>query len=197
MKIQKIKGHESFALSYFIRVLTVIIICGGLCGIFTSCSGEYHLRKAYEKGALHNDTIYQNTSDTVYRFDTGFKFIEIPREVTVVKDSIYCDSNNLPVLVRQIAGKDSTQNIQVIRELNGNILKITAEREEQQLKIKQLTKQLTVITNQNKQLTKVNSRLKERLDAKGYSFTEAIGVGILIILAFVVLGIIIKRKTWT
>lgn len=75
-------------------LIRFLIIAVTLC----SCSGEYHLRKAYQKGALEQSVVdTMVVIDTVFTIDTAFIYEVSPDSVTYI-DTVYCDSNNLPQL---------------------------------------------------------------------------------------------------
>lgn len=180
-----------------IFLLFVVAVAVTLC---SGCSGSYHLRKAYEKGALKDDSTTQVSSDTVIKKMTGYEVIEIPYEKVVTKDSIYCDSNNLPVLVKGYVRGDSLINVK--RELRGNILTITAERDSLKRRIEYQYDKIMMVTTQVTNLKKVNSDLKEELkkaneEARLTWYEEGlmwIGGAFLVLLA-VALGVKVVRKS--
>lgn len=177
----------------FMAIAVTVTLCSG-------CSGEYHLRKAYEKGALKDDSTTQVSSDTVIKRVTGYEVIEIPYEKVVTKDSIYCDSNNLPVLVEGYVKGDSVINIK--RELRGNILTITAERDSLKRRIEYQYDKIMMVTTQVTNLRQINSELKEELkkaneEARLNWYEEAlmwIGGAFLVLLA-VAIGVKIIKRT--
>jgi hypothetical protein len=180
-----------------ILLLLVIAVAITLC---SGCSGEYHLRKAYEKGALKEDSTTQVSSDTIIKKMTGYEVIEIPYEKVITKDSIYCDSNNLPVLVKGYVKGDSLTKIK--RQLRGNILTITAERDSLKRRIEYQYDKIMMVTTQVTNLKQINSELTEELrkaneEARLTWYEEGlmwIGGAFLVLLA-VALGVKVIRKS--
>lgn len=76
---------------------------------FTGCSGEYHVRRAYAKGALidstRTDTV--TTSDTITLLDT-IRFVTPPDTLTRT-DTIECDSAG-NATIRRGAGSENVTN---------------------------------------------------------------------------------------
>ena len=179
--MKKIKGNLLF-----------VVLCFAVG--FVGCSDQYLLRKVYEKGLLENDTTVTTKSDTVTQTKVKYEFIEIPVEKTVTKDSIYCDSNNLPVLVLGDT-TSTTDNIELIRNLRGNILTTIAQRDSQRIRIKTLEETINITNNRNKTLVKLNSRLKEQLEKTGYSFMEAVGLGVIFVILLGLLGFGVRKFT--
>lgn len=93
----------TFKKTFLIGIIAIIMI---------GCSGEWHLKQAYKKGILSNDTITKTQIDTVY-FDTTVT-VEIPADSAFIVDSVYCDSLNNVVIQR-------------LREVSGDRTKIAAE----------------------------------------------------------------------
>lgn len=143
---------------YWILVIVVLIL--------TSCSGEYHLRKAYKKGMIVNDTLTTIKTDTVVEYDTLFDFIEIPYEKLVVRDSIWCDSTNTP---QSKLGKTKTKGdrLSITAELGINgIYTLKAECDSLEVMYERQISKTSVVTNKLTNQIEVNQKLAEKLRDK-------------------------------
>jgi hypothetical protein len=138
-----------------IRLFILLIALSG-------CSGAWHLKKAYKKGALNaitrTDTVYR---DTTIVFDTVAE-VYLPADTSYTFDTIICDTLNRPVLIRgtQMNGDRSSVSI----ALNDGVLSGIAicDMYRDSLHI-QIEKNLQLTTQINA-YTELNSDLKEQLE---------------------------------
>lgn len=145
-------------LKYWVLVMVVLAL--------TSCSGEYHLRKAYKKGMIVNDTNTTVKTDTVVEYDTLFDFVEIPYEKLVVRDSIWCDSNNTP---QSKLGKSESKGdrLSITAELDTNgIYTLKAECDSLEVMYERQISKTSVVTNKLTNQIEVNQKLAEKLRDK-------------------------------
>lgn len=138
-----------------IFVLILIVLCG--------CSGEYHLRKAYKKGALSDEVVYDTLESFVVKHDTVYDFLEIPYEKVVVKDSIWCDSNNLPV---SKGVKMNDGRVSVVSSIDNGLYSIEASCDSIREKYAKAIRTNEYKTQQIKRINKVNSRIIDSLRDK-------------------------------
>jgi len=146
------------AVKYLARVLVIVFL--------TSCSGEYHLRQAYKKGMIVNDTNTITNTDTLIQVDTVFDFLEIPYEKIVVKDSIWCDSNNLPQSkLGKIQRKGNRASITAELDTNG-IYTLKAECDSLEVAYESQISKTSVVTNKLTNQIKINEKLAQKLKEK-------------------------------
>lgn len=151
--------------------------------ILSSCSGEYHLRKAYKKGALNDSTYTEVVYDTVtVKLDT---IIPIFYDSTVlnITDTVICVDGN-PVLISK--GKSDSERARINTTLEGGILttSITCKAIEDSLRVS-LKKNVafeTAITHARQVNSKLVGELEESNRIKGRYAIAAILIGIAFVL---------------
>ena len=157
--------------------------------LLTSCSGEYHLRQAFKKGALTEDVVMDTITEVVTKHDTVYDFIEIPYETLVVKDSIWCDSNNLP---QSLGANIKEGRIGVEAELLDNIYTVTANCDSLREKYQKIVRVNSYISNKIKKERKFSDSLKQQLAEKEDYFWHFIGA----VLIIGVLSFLLIKKTF-
>ena len=158
-----------------------------------SCSGEYHLRKAYQKGALTDEITHDTIYDTItVRLDT---IIPIYYDSTVlnVKDTIICVDGH-PVLIPGERDDDS-ERVSVTTTLEKGILSTTAKCEAIQDSLEVSMKKNLYYATEVKNIREVNSELTEQLERANDLKARWTIVGVLasIALLLIAASMLLKR----
>ena len=160
------------------RVIALLILLA-----LTGCSGEYHLRKAYAKGALNDSTYTETVYDTItVELDT---IIPIFYDSTIlnVTDTVICVDGN-PVLISK--GKSESERTRESTTLEGGLLttSITCKAIEDSLRVslKKNGAFETAITHARQVNSKLVGELEESNRIKGRYAIAAILIAIAFVL---------------
>ena len=170
-----------------LRSVRIVLIISLL--LLTGCSGEYHKRLAYRKGALTDSTRTDTvtTSDTITSIDTIR--VAIPPDTLTRTDTIECDSAG-KASIRRGGGSDN-----ISFTLLDNLLTTTAVTDSLEHELEVERQRVTTLTNQITNTTEVHCKPQPTRWEWVKAGIVGWGIGnLLIIIGYVLLKIVLKSR---